>query len=162
MLHSRLQLPFSPFSCKGGSTYSSVSGFDCEKSQVDLYYFFKGSSRRKGILTKFLDFTGLEWEKFVKYVKTQWLPLEQCCSKEIKKFPALKSMFLSRVEKEVIDRVIFGQTDASGRKHSTKFKRPKDAIGLFNNRGTPVFLCICFIDIHQLQSVSSKRWSTCT
>ena len=36
-------------------------------------------------------------------------------------------MFLSRVEKEVIDRGIFNQTDASGRKYPTKFKRLKDA-----------------------------------
>ena len=38
---------------KGGSAYPKVSGFDCEEHQVDLYYFFKGSSRRKGILTEF-------------------------------------------------------------------------------------------------------------
>ena len=54
---------------KGGLAYSDVSGFDCEDHQVDLYYFFKGSSRWKGILTKFLDFTGLEWENFVRYVR---------------------------------------------------------------------------------------------
>ena len=94
---------------------------------MDLYYFVKGSSRRKGILTELIDFTGLEWENFVRYVKTRWLFLEQCCNKEIKTFLTLKSMFLSRVEKEVIDRGIFDQTDASGRKHSTKFKRLKDA-----------------------------------
>ena len=108
---------------KRGSAYSNVSGFNCEEQQVDLYYFFKGCSRRKGILTEFLNFTGLEWEIFVRYVKIRWLSLEQCCNKGIKKFPALKSMFLSRVEKEIIDRENSDQTNASGRKHSTKFKR---------------------------------------
>ena len=94
---------------------------------MDFYYFFKGSSRRKGILTEFLDFTGLEWENLVRYVKIRWLSLEQCCNKEIKKFPALKSIFLSRVEKEFIDRGNSDQTDTFGKKHSTKFKRLKDA-----------------------------------
>ena len=61
---------------KGGSAYSNVSGFDCEEHQVNLYYFFKDSSRWKSILTEFLDFTGLEWENFVRYVKTRWLSLE--------------------------------------------------------------------------------------
>ena len=112
---------------KGRSAYSKVSGFDCEEHQVDLYYFFKGSSGRKSILTESLDFTGLEWETFVRYVKTWWLSLEQCCNKEIKKFLALKFMFLNWVEKEVIDRGNFDQTDGLGRKHSTKFKRLKDA-----------------------------------
>lgn len=46
---------------KGEQAYSDISGFDCEDHQVDLYYFFKGSSRRKGIFTEYLDFVGLEW-----------------------------------------------------------------------------------------------------
>ena len=89
---------------KGGSPYSNIFGFDCEEYQVDIYYFFKGGSRLKGILTEFLDFTSLEWENFVRYVKTWWLSLEQCCHNEIKKFCALKFVFLSRVEKEIINR----------------------------------------------------------
>ena len=61
--------------------------------------FFKGSSRRKGILSEYLEFVELDWENFMQYVKTHWLSLQQCCDKEVKKYPALKSMFLSRVEK---------------------------------------------------------------
>ena len=45
---------------RGGSTYSAVSGFDCQDHQVDLYYFFSGSTRRKVILTEYLEFVGLE------------------------------------------------------------------------------------------------------
>ena len=40
----------------------------------------------------------------MRYVKTRWLSLQQCCDKEIKKYPDLKSKFLSRVEKETIDK----------------------------------------------------------
>ena len=40
----------------------------------------------------------------MRYIKTYWLSLQRCCNKEVKKYPALKSMFLSRVEKETIDK----------------------------------------------------------
>ena len=40
----------------------------------------------------------------MRYVKTRWLSLQQCYDKEVKKYPALKSMFLSWVEKETIDK----------------------------------------------------------
>ena len=63
---------------------------------------------------------------FARYVKTRWLSLEQCCNKEISKFPAFKSIFLSGVQKEVIHRGNSNHTDASGSKHSTKFKPLKD------------------------------------
>ena len=38
----------------------------------------------------------MEWESLGKYVTTRWLSLEQCVDKELKTFPALKSMFMSR------------------------------------------------------------------
>ena len=125
---------------KEGYAYSNVSGFDHEEHQVDLYYFIKGSSRRKGTLTEFLYFTGLKWENFFRYVKTRCLSLKQCCMKEIRKCPALKSMLLSRVEKKIIDRGNFDQTDASGRKHSTKFKRLKYA---YEDPSTEVHMSFC-------------------
>ena len=39
---------------------------------------------------------GQEWENMTIFVKTCWLSLETCCSIEFKKFPLLKSMFISR------------------------------------------------------------------
>ena len=110
---------------KGGVAHSKISGFSCEDHQVDLYYFFRGSTRRKGILAEYLEFVGLEWENIVRYIKTRWLSLEHCCNKEVKKFPALKSMFLSRAEKETIDRG--KETDEPGKSLETKFKRLKKA-----------------------------------
>ena len=85
---------------KGGDAYAAITKFDCEDHQVDLYYFFKRSTHRKGILKEYMDFVGCEWENFTRFVSTRWLSLETCCDKEFKKFEALKSMFISRVEKE--------------------------------------------------------------
>ena len=47
-----------------------------------------------------MDFVGCEWENFTRFVSTRWLSLETCCDKEFKKIEALKSMFISRGEKE--------------------------------------------------------------
>ena len=70
---------------KGGSAYSQTSKCDIEDHMVDLYYYFKGSTRRKGSLTEVLDFSGMVWESLGKYVTTRWLSLEQCADKEVKK-----------------------------------------------------------------------------
>ena len=85
---------------KGGEHYASITKFDCEDHQVDLYYFFKRRTRRKSILQEYMDFVGCEWENFTRFVPTGWLSLEICCDKELKKYKALKSLFLSRVEKK--------------------------------------------------------------
>ena len=86
---------------KGGGAYHIKTGFDIETHQVDLYYFFKKSTRRKGILANYTEFVGCEkWEEITRYVSTRWLPLEQCCDRQTKRFKALKSMFLSDDEKD--------------------------------------------------------------
>ena len=41
---------------KGGNAYGNISGFNMEDHQIDLYYYFKGSTRRKGVLADFVDF----------------------------------------------------------------------------------------------------------
>ena len=108
---------------KGGQAYQSISSFSCEDHQCDLYYFLKGSSRRKGILTEYLEFVELDWENFVRYVKTCWPSLQQCCDKEVTKYPALKSIFLGRVEKETIDKGNSSSKTNEGEKSlSTKFR----------------------------------------
>ena len=47
----------------GGRAFQKVSNFDAEDHQVDLYYYFKGSTYRKSILIEYLQFVGLEWEE---------------------------------------------------------------------------------------------------
>ena len=85
---------------KGGEAYASITKFDCEDHQVDLYYFFKRSTCRKDILLESMDFVGCKLENFTKFVSTRWLSLEICCDKKFKRYEALNSMFLSRGEKE--------------------------------------------------------------
>ena len=77
----------------GGRAFQKVSNFDVGDHQADLYYYFEGSTRRKGILIEFLKFVGLEWEEMSQFVKTRWLCLERYCDKEQQKYPALKSFF---------------------------------------------------------------------
>ena len=81
-----------------------------------------GSTHHNGILSDYLDFSNIDWENFTRYVKTRWLSLEKCVSKE--KFDGLKSMFLSRVEGEVIAN---GKSsfNENGINMSTKFGRLK-------------------------------------
>ena len=51
---------------------------------------------------------------------------EYCCNKELKKFPALKSMFPSRAEKEVIDKGA-SKADEPSKKLTNKFKLLQNA-----------------------------------
>ena len=44
---------------RGGSAFTAASGFDIEHHQVDMYYYFKGSTRRKGILHEYMEFVGV-------------------------------------------------------------------------------------------------------
>ena len=68
----------------GGQAYQGVTDLDMEDHQAGMYYFFKNSTRCKGILLKYLEFMGQE--DMSRFVQTQWLCLENCCKKEDKKF----------------------------------------------------------------------------
>ena len=82
----------------GSQAYQGVTDFEMKDHQVDMYYFFKNSTRRKGILLEYLEFMGQEWEHMSHFVQTRCLSLGNCCNKEFKKFPSLKSMFQSRTD----------------------------------------------------------------
>lgn len=106
---------------RGGSAFTAASGFDMEQHQVDLYYYFKGSTRRKGILLEYMEFVGVDWDEMSRFVPTRWLCLERCCEKENKKFQALVSLFTSRVaDSSKEDR---GTEDSTSMK--TRFRRLK-------------------------------------
>lgn len=87
----------------GAKTFADDFSFEIDEHQVDLYYFFKGNSKRKGIFVEYLDFLNIEWENMTRYVKTRWLSLERFCDKGLHKFSALKLMFLSRVQVGLVD-----------------------------------------------------------
>ena len=76
--------------CKGGQGCCSATGFDCEEHQIDLFYFFKNSTRKKGIVAEYLEFVGSEWENFSRFVWTIWFSLETCRDKELRKVEGLK------------------------------------------------------------------------
>ena len=57
----------------GGQAYQGIMDFDMEDHQVDMYYFFKNSTRRKGILLEYFEFMCQEWENMFRFVKTRWL-----------------------------------------------------------------------------------------
>ena len=97
---------------KGGKAYTLASGFDMEEHKVDLYYYFQKSCHQKGILSEYMDFHGLEWSNVVRYVRTRWLSLQLCCEKELKKYPALVSLFKSRTKDS--NREDNGDEDADG------------------------------------------------
>ena len=71
---------------KGDKACTNISTFNIEDYQVDLHYYFKGSTRRKGILAECVDFVGFEWENMPGYVTTRWPCLEKCCKKELRQY----------------------------------------------------------------------------
>ena len=105
---------------KEGKAYTLTSGFDVEEHQVDFYYYFKNSSRRKAILAEYMDFNDLDWNNIVRYVKTRWLSLQLCCEKELK---SIQLWFLSLrvIQKTVTERTIGMSTLITKEKQLTDF-----------------------------------------
>ena len=91
-----------------------------EQHQVDLYYYFKGSTRRKGILLEYIYFVGLEWDEIARFVPTRWLCLERCCQKETKKFEALVYELTRAANKTAVTKITIKKTPA------TRFRRLKN------------------------------------
>ena len=60
---------------KGDEAHVSITKFDCEDHQVDLYNFLKRSTRRKVILQEYMDFAGCECENFTRFVSPKWLSI---------------------------------------------------------------------------------------
>ena len=84
---------------KGDEAYACVTKFDCEDQQVDLYYFLTVVLVGKVLFENIWTLLVVNG-KTTRFVSTRWLSLEICCDKELKKYEALKSMFLARDEKE--------------------------------------------------------------
>ena len=80
---------------KASSDFAKTAGFDVENHCVDLYYWFDKSSKRKSALLEYYEFCDQEYEEVIRYVSTRWLCLEKCLNRELKKYPGLKSYFLS-------------------------------------------------------------------
>ena len=50
---------------EGADAFSAGTGFDVEDHEVDVYYYFSKSTKRK---LEFLDFVDLEWAEIIRYV----------------------------------------------------------------------------------------------
>lgn len=53
------------------------------------------SSKWKGKLLEYFEFCDQEYQNILKHVFTHWLSLEHCIERALKKFPSLKTYFLS-------------------------------------------------------------------
>ena len=68
----------------GGQAYQEIMDFDMEDYQVDMYYFFKNSTRRKGILLEYLEFMDQEWEFCQDLSKYDGYPWKPAATKSLK------------------------------------------------------------------------------
>ncbi|KAJ8356703.1 hypothetical protein SKAU_G00194970 [Synaphobranchus kaupii] len=74
---------------------SEVSGFDVEDIIVDVGYWFKGSTNRKGYLTEFCEIHESDYMEMLLYVSVRWLSLDQCVTRILQKYHPLQSYFRS-------------------------------------------------------------------
>ncbi|KAK0151138.1 Protein FAM200B [Merluccius polli] len=60
-----------------GQKFMEITGFDPEDLTVDVGYWFKGSTNRKGYLAEFCDFHGTEYLEILLHISVRWLSLER-------------------------------------------------------------------------------------
>ena len=77
-------------------SFTEVIDVNVEDVLIDLYYWFDKSSKRKGKLAEYFEFCDQEYQQVLKHVTCRWLSLERCIERALKKFPSLKSYFLSK------------------------------------------------------------------
>ena len=75
--------------------FSKCIGLNVEDVCMDYYYWLDRSTKRKGKLLEYFDFCDQEYQAVLKHLSVRWLSLEKCEVKVLKKFPSLKSYFLS-------------------------------------------------------------------
>jgi len=85
---------------KRATAFADATGFDLEDHCVVFFSWFDKSAKRKATLKKHYVFCDTEYEEVVKYVSVRWLCLEHCMNRELKKYHALKSNFLSEHESD--------------------------------------------------------------
>ena len=62
---------------------------------IDCFYWFDKSSKRKGKLLEYFEFCNQEYQAVLKHLSVRWLSLQRCMERILKKYPSLKSYFLS-------------------------------------------------------------------
>ncbi|KAK1892339.1 Zinc finger BED domain containing protein 5 [Dissostichus eleginoides] len=85
---------------KAGLGFLEVCGFDPEDLTVDVGYWFKGSTNRKGYMTEFCELHGSEYLEILMHVSIRWLSLERCLTRILQQYEPLASYFKSSNEKQ--------------------------------------------------------------
>ncbi|XP_065119841.1 uncharacterized protein [Paramisgurnus dabryanus] len=80
---------------RAGMGFLDVSKFDLEDFVVDVGYWFKGSTNRKGYLTEFCELHEAEYMEILLHVSVRWLSLECCASRILRLYEPLASYFKS-------------------------------------------------------------------
>ncbi|XP_053267948.1 uncharacterized protein LOC128425383 [Pleuronectes platessa] len=83
-----------------GRGFFKVSGFDLEDMVVDIGYWFKGSTNRKGYLTEFCELHEAEYMEVLLHISVRWLSLERCVTRILRLYGPLASYFKSANENQ--------------------------------------------------------------
>ena len=90
----------------------------------------------------------------VRYVKTRRLSLECCREKELRKFPALKSMFLSRVQEGFADN---GRFSGDNSQYLNQFSMSSTVKNIESSSSSFVFFLTCRIELSGLKTVQNQK-----
>ncbi|KAK6290991.1 hypothetical protein J4Q44_G00386090 [Coregonus suidteri] len=85
---------------RGLTTAHIVSGFDLEDMVVDIGYWFKGSTNRKGYLTEFCELHEAEYMEVLLRISVRWLSLECCVTRILRLYEPLASYYKSANENQ--------------------------------------------------------------
>ena len=80
---------------KTNDAFSKCIGLNVEDVCMDCCYWFDKSTKHKVKLLEYFDFCDQEYQAVLKHLSVRWLSLEKCPVRVLKKFPSLKSYFLS-------------------------------------------------------------------
>ncbi|XP_029958821.1 uncharacterized protein LOC115396888 isoform X4 [Salarias fasciatus] len=80
---------------QAGERFFDISGFDTEDLVVDIGYWFKGSTNRKGYLKEFCELHSSEYMEMLLHISARWLSLETCVTRILQQYGPLTSYFKS-------------------------------------------------------------------
>ena len=75
--------------------FSDILGINVEDICIDCFYWFSKSSKRKGKLLEYFELCNQDYQAVLKHLSIRWLSLQRCIDRILKKYPSLKSYFLS-------------------------------------------------------------------
>ena len=76
--------------------FSNAISTNVEDVCVDCFYWFDKSTKRKGKLVQYYEFCDQGYQSVLRHISVCWLSLERCIGRILRKYPSLKSYFLSK------------------------------------------------------------------